>query len=115
MAMEEGLRKCGPTLLEPIERLSIHAPSSCTSGVTSVLAARRGQVLGYGPREGWSGWDTVEAYLPRAERHDLIAELRSLSQGLGSFEFTFDHMTEISGRLADDIVHGRVAEKRAAG
>jgi elongation factor G len=114
MAMEEGLRRCGPTLLEPIERLAIHVPSACTSSVTSVLSAKRGHVLGFGPREGWSGWDTVEAYLPKAERYDLIAELRSLSQGLGSFEFSFDHMTEVTGRLADDIAHSRSGVSHAS-
>jgi elongation factor G len=109
LAMDEGLRKCAPQLLEPIERLSIHAPSSCTSGVTSLLAAKRGQVLGFGPREGWRGWDTVEAYLPRAERGALIGELRSLSQGLGVFEFAYDHMTEVTGRAADDVIKAREA------
>jgi elongation factor G len=106
LAMDEGLRKCSPQLLEPIERLSIHVPNNCTSGVTSMLSAKRGQVLGFGPRDGWNGWDTVEAYLPRAERGGLIGELRSLSQGLGVFEFAFDHMSEVTGRVADDIVHG---------
>ncbi|MBV9995430.1 MAG: elongation factor G [Caulobacteraceae bacterium] len=107
MAMDEGLRRCTPTLLEPIEKVTIHVPGSCTSGVISMLSARRGQVLGFGPRDGWTGWDTVSAFLPRGERGDLIGELRSLSQGLGSFEFAFDHMAEVAGRLADDIVHGR--------
>jgi elongation factor G len=109
LAMHEGLARCAPTLLEPIERLSIHVPSGCTSGVTSMLAAKRGQVLGFGPREGWRGWDTIEAYLPRAERGALIGELRSLSQGLGAFEFDHDHMTEVTGRLADDIVKAKAA------
>jgi elongation factor G len=104
LAMDEGLRRCGPTLLEPIERIAIHVPTSCTSGVTSMLSSKRGQVLGFGPREGWRGWDTIEAYLPRAERGALIGELRSLSQGLGAFEFRFDHMTELVGKLADDVV-----------
>ncbi len=107
LAMDEGLRKCSPQLLEPIEKLSIHAPNSCTSGVTSLISAKRGQVLGFGPREDWKGWDTVEAYLPRAERGALIGELRSLSQGLGVFEFAFDHMTEVTGRTADDIVKAK--------
>jgi elongation factor G len=111
LAMDEGLRRAGPLLLEPVERLAIHIPSTCTSSATSALSARRGQVLGFGPRESWSGWDTLEAYLPRAERYDLIGELRSFSQGLGSFEFSFDHMTEVTGRLADDIVHGRGAAR----
>jgi len=109
LAMDEGLRKCAPQLLEPIERLSIHAPNACTAGVTSLLAAKRGQVLGFGPRDGWRGWDTVEAYLPRAERGALIGELRSLSQGLGVFEFAYDHMTEVTGRAADDVIKAREA------
>jgi elongation factor G len=112
LAMDEGLRKCGPILLEPIERLSIHMPSSFTSSVTSALSGKRGQVLGFGPREGWPGWDTLEAYLPRSERYDLIGEIRSLSQGLGSFEFRFDHMAEIAGRLADEIVKAREGARK---
>jgi elongation factor G len=115
LAMDEGLRRCGSTLLEPIERLEFHVPSACTSSVTSLLSARRGQVLGFGPREGWPGWDVVEAYLPRAERYDLIGELRSLSQGLGSFELSFDHMSELTGRLADEIVQRQRGDKRASG
>jgi elongation factor G len=114
LAMDEGLRKCGSALLEPIERLQIYAPSASTSGVTSLLSAKRGQVLGFGPRDGWPGWDEVLAFLPRAERRDLIGELRSLSQGLGSFEFRFDHMSEVTGRLADQIVQSRSAEPRVA-
>ena len=115
LAMDEGLRRCGAILLEPIERLAFHVPSACTSSVTSLLSARRGQVLGFGPREGWQGWDVVEAYLPRAERYDLIGELRSLSQGLGSFELSFDHMSELNGRVADEIVQRQRSDKRAAG
>jgi len=115
LAMDEGLRRCGAALLEPIERLEFHVPSTCTSSVTSLLSARRGQVLGFGPREGWPGWDVVEAYLPRAERYDLIGELRSLSQGLGSFEFSFDHMAEVNGRLAEEVVQRQRGEKRASG
>ena len=115
LAMDEGLRRCGSTLLEPIERLEFHVPSACTSSVTSLLSARRGQVLGFGPREGWPGWDVVEAYLPRAERYELIGELRSLSQGLGTFELSFDHMSEVGGRLADEIVQRQRGEKRASG
>jgi elongation factor G len=115
LAMDEGLRRCAPALLEPIERLSIHVPSACASSVTSLVSARRGQVLGVAPRDGWTGWDVVEAFLPRAERYDLIGELRSLSQGLASYEFSFDHMTDVTGRLANEIVQRRDGEARAAG
>ena len=89
-------------------------PNNCTAGVTSMLSGKRGQVLGLAPREGWTGWDVVEAYLPRAERYDLIGELRSLSQGLGVFEFAFDHMTEVTGRVADDVIHAQGAQHERA-
>jgi elongation factor G len=113
-AMDEGLRHCASHLLEPVERVTIHVPTHCTSGVTSLLSAKRGQVLGFQPREGWKGWDTVEAYLPKAERFGLIGELRSLSQGLGSFEFAFDHLAEVTGRLADDIVKAHGEDRRVS-
>jgi elongation factor G len=110
LAMEEGMRSCGSCLLEPIEKLSVYTPSSATSHVTSALSARRGQILGFGPREGWPGWDQVDAYLPRAERMELIGELRSVTQGLGSYEASFDHMSELAGRLAEEVAHkARVA------
>ena len=79
-----------------------------------MVSGRRGQLMGYDARPGWKGWDTVEAYLPRAERGALIGELRSLSQGLGVFEFAFDHMTEVTGRVADDVIHAHGAERERA-
>jgi elongation factor G len=103
LAMDEGLRRCGACLLEPVEKLVIDAPASSTSHVTSALSARRGQILGFGPREDWTGWDRIEAFLPRAERLELIGELRSVTQGLGAFEAAFDHMAEVTGRLAEEI------------
>ena len=103
IAIDEGLKGCGSTLLEPIEKLVVYAPSTAMSAVTSALTSRRGQILGFGPREGWPGWEAIEAYLPQSERLDLIAEIRSLTQGLGAFETTFDHMAELTGRLAEEI------------
>ena len=55
-------------------------------------------------REGWPGWERIEAFLPHSERLDLIAELRSLTQGLGTFEASFDHLAELTGRAADEVV-----------
>jgi elongation factor G len=105
IGIEEGLKACGSILLEPIERLVVYAPSTAISNVTSALSVRRGQILGFVPREGWPGWERIEAYLPQSERHDLIAEIRSLTQGLGLFETQFDHMAELGGRLAEEVTH----------
>ncbi|MFN3511585.1 MAG: elongation factor G [Phenylobacterium sp.] len=104
LAMSEGLQACAPYLLEPVERLTIHAPQSSTSKVTQAVSARRGQILGFQPRDGWHGWDEIEVCLPRSERMDLIAELRGLTQGLGAFVAEFDHLAELSGRLAEEVV-----------
>jgi elongation factor G len=106
LAIEEALRAVGTTLLEPIEKLTVYSPSNSASHVTSALTARRGQILGLGPREDWRGWERIEAYLPQSERQDLIAELRGLTQGLGAFEADFDHMSELHGRLAEEATQG---------
>jgi elongation factor G len=104
IAMSEGLRACQPYLLEPIEKVTVFAPNSATSKITSVISGRRGQILGFDAWEEADGWDRIEAYLPHAERQDLIVELRSLTQGLATFESHYDHMGEVTGRLADEIV-----------
>jgi elongation factor G len=106
LAMEDGLKACGSILLEPVEKLTVYSPSPSASNVTSALTARRGQILGLAPREDWRGWERIEAYLPQSERQHLIAELRGLTQGLGAFEADFDHMSELTGRLADEASQG---------
>jgi elongation factor G len=114
IAIDEGLRGCASCLLEPIDKVVVFAPSTAMSNVTSALSSRRGQILGFGPRQGWPGWEAIEAYLPQSERADLIAELRSLTQGLGTYEAAHDHMAELSGRLADEIT-ASAAPAHAAG
>jgi elongation factor G len=69
-----------------------------------VVSGRRGQLMGYDARDGWKGWDTVEAQMPLSELHDLIIDLRSLTQGVGTYEMTFDHLAELSGKLAEQVV-----------
>jgi elongation factor G len=110
LAMDEGLPGCGAILLEPIEKLTVYSPSPSASNVTSALTARRGQILGLAPREDWRGWERIEAYLPQSERQGLIAELRGLTQGLGAFEADFDHMAELTGRLATEASQGAGAK-----
>jgi elongation factor G len=106
LAIEDGLAACGSILLEPIEKLTVYSPSPSASNVTSALTARRGQILGLAPREDWRGWERIEAYLPQSERRHLIAEIRGLTQGLGAFEADFDHMAELTGRLATEAAEG---------
>jgi elongation factor G len=110
IAMQEALAAAQPHLLEPVHKVAVVTPSSATSRVSSALASRRGQVLGLGPREGWAGWDRVEALVPEAELRGLEGELRSLSQGLATYEASFDHLAELNGTLADKVVKSREVE-----
>ena len=107
LALSEALPKCDPVRLEPIHEVTISVPSDATSRVHGILSSRRGQILGFDAKDGWPGWDAVTAYLPEAEIHDLILELRAQSQGLASFEWRFDHLSELTGRLADQVVQHR--------
>lgn len=102
--LHDALAKAGPVLLEPIHQVTISVPSEATSKVHGILSSRRGQILGFDAKDGWPGWDTVTAYLPEAEMHDLILDLRAQSQGLATFAWTFDHLQELTGRLADRVV-----------
>jgi len=114
IGMQEGMPQCAPVLLEPIMKVSIHVPNDTTSKINAVVSGRRGQILGYDARPGWSGWDTVEAEMPQNEIGNLIIELRSLTQGVGTYEMTFDHLAEISGKTADTIVAERKKAKEDA-
>jgi elongation factor G len=110
IAMQEALSAASPHLLEPMHKLTVVCPSSATSRITSAVAGRRGQMLGLGPRDGWTGWDRIEALIPEAELSGLEAELRSQSQGLATYEAEFDHLAELNGPLADKVIQQRVPE-----
>src|SRR5580704_1314737 len=105
----EGLPQCLPVLLEPIDLVEIVCPSEATAKINALLSGRRGQILGFDTREGWEGWDVVRAKIPETEIGDLIVEVRSATAGAGTFTFKFDHMAELTGRTADQIVAARRA------
>jgi elongation factor G len=109
IGMTEGLPQCQPVLLEPIHLVEIVCPTDATAKINALLSGRRGQILGFDTREGWGGWDTVRAKMPEAEIGDLIVEIRSATAGAGTFTFKFDHMAELTGRTADQIVAARRA------
>jgi elongation factor G len=105
----EALPQCNPVLLEPIHTVEIVCPSEATAKINAILSGRRGQILSFDTREGWTGWDMVRANMPESEIGDLIIEVRSATAGVGSFTFKFDHMAELTGRTADQIVAARKA------
>jgi elongation factor G len=113
LAIHEGLPQCQPVLLEPIHQVQIVLPSEATAKMNALMSGRRGQILGFDTREGWDGWDVVRVQMPESEIGDLIVEVRSATAGVGSFTFKFDHMAEVTGRTADQIVAARKAAAAA--
>ncbi|MEH2365433.1 elongation factor G [Nostoc sp.] len=105
LAMQTGIPQAEPTLLEPILRVDVTTPSEFTSKVLQLVSGRRGQILGYEGRNDWQGWDNVSAYLPQAEMQNFIVELRSLTLGVGSFHWEYDHLQEVPEKLAERVIH----------
>jgi elongation factor G len=102
MAMQEALPKADPVLLEPLHQVTVTVPNSYTATAQRLLTGRRGQILGYGEKPGWSGWDEVEAIVPGIELHDFIIELRSQTMGLGTYRHRFDRLAEAHGKVVAD-------------
>ncbi len=104
IAMQTGMTKCEPTLLEPIAQIEVTTPNEFTSKVLQLVSGRRGQILGYEPRSDWQSWDKVTAYLPQAEMQNFIVELRSLTLGVGCFEWHYDHLQEVPNKIAERVL-----------
>jgi elongation factor G len=109
----EALPNAQPVLLEPIHLVEIVCPNDATAKINAILSGRRGQILGFDTREGWAGWDSVKAMMPETEIGDLIIEVRSATAGVGTFTSKFDHMAELTGRTADQIVAAKKAAQAA--
>ena len=110
LAMNEALAAAAPYLLEPIVKVAVDTPAGTGSKAGSVLSARRGQILGLAPHPDWTLWERVEALLPESALPGLDAELRSLSQGLAGFTAGFDHLAELGGKHADEVIKTRATE-----
>jgi elongation factor G len=114
IGIHEALPQAQPVLLEPIHLVEIVCPTDATAKINAILSGRRGQILGFDTRDGWAGWDSVKAMMPETEIGDLIIEIRSATAGVGSFTAKFDHMAELTGRTADQIVAAKKAAQAAA-
>ncbi len=112
IGMSEGMPKCQPVLLEPIMAVEVAVPSDATARINGIISQRRGQILGFDARDGWNGWDVVQAQIPASEMESLIVDLRSATSGVGTYKAKFDHLSELSGRLADQVLaaHRQAAE-----
>jgi elongation factor G len=104
MGVREALPKCNPVVLEPIVHVSVLVPTTYTSTVIQQLTGKRGQILGMNPAEK-TGSDVVEAYVPQVELARYITELRTGTQGLGTYSWRHERYDPVPGN--------RVAPKAA--
>lgn len=104
IAMTEGMTHCSPVLLEPVLEITVSVPNDFTSKALQLITGKRGQILGYDRIPSWDSWDMVTGYLPQAEMHDFIIELRSLTLGVGFFNWQVAHLQEVPERLAQNIL-----------
>jgi len=107
-ALKKGLSQGQPVLVEPIMNLTITVPEAYTGDITSDLNTKRGRVLGMNPA---NGINVIEAQAPYAELLRYALNLRSLTQGRGSFVMEFDHYEEVPAHLSQKII----AERKKAG
>ena len=104
IAMTEGMTQCNPVLLEPILEIAVSVPNEFTSKALQLITGKRGQILGYDRIADWNNWDAVTGYLPQAQMHDFIIELRSLTLGVGFFIWKQTHLQEVPDRLVQEIL-----------
>ena len=104
-ALSDGLKMAAPALLEPVMRASIFVPESDTGEVMGDLNGRRAKILGMSPQD--DGTTLVEVEVPQAEMLRYATELRSQTQGRGTFTMVFDHYDQVPGHLVQDIVDAK--------
>jgi elongation factor G len=103
MAIRDGLPKCNPVILEPIVHLEIVVPSAYASTIVSQLTAKRGQILSYDALEERPGYEKVLALVPQVELGRYITELRTASQGLGTFTWRHERFDIVPDKVAQSI------------
>ena len=102
LAYKAGLTQASPVLLEPVGSLSVTIPSGDMGDIMGDINKRRGRVLGNEPSE--DGMVTITADVPMAEMGRFATDLRSMTQGRGSFRFTFKSYEQAPEPVAKKVI-----------
>jgi elongation factor G len=108
MAFKDACKKANPKLLEPIMRVEVVVPEDYMGPVIADLNSRRGQMQG---RESRGGTEIINVLVPLSTMFGYATEIRSRTQGRGSFTMHFSHYEQVPGNLAEDIIGGKNGEK----
>lgn len=110
-AFKKGAQQAKPTLLEPIADVEVRVPENYTGDIISDFNTKRGRIQGMEPGDKLT---TVKAQVPMSEMYRYAIDLKSMTQGRGSFAMEFSHYEEVPAMLADKIVEKARADKEAA-
>ncbi|HEY8450552.1 MAG TPA: elongation factor G, partial [Bacillota bacterium] len=112
-AFRKGFREAAPVLLEPIVTLEVIVPEAYMGDVMGDLNKRRGRILGMEPR---GSAQAIRAHVPLAETFTYAADLRSMTQGRGTYTLNFSHYEEVPEAVARQVIEaGGQARAKASG
>lgn len=109
MALRKGALQAKPVLLEPVYSVEVIVPESYMGDVIGDLNTKRGRIQGMEPIGG--GLGRIKAQVPLAEMFRYSIDLRSITQGRGTFDMMFSHYEDVPARLAETIIAGAKKDK----
>ena len=104
MAFKEGARRADPVLLEPIMKVEVEMPDEYLGDVMGNINRRRGMVTG---TDMVNGLQVINAQIPLGEMFGYATDLRSLTQGRGTYNMEFSHYAEVPKNISDKIIGDR--------
>ena len=107
MAFKEGMKKANPVILEPVMKVEIEVPEEYMGDVIGDINRRRGQV---NSMEDVHGIKQINAFVPLSEMFGYSTDLRSMTQGRGTYSMVFDHYEEVPNNIAQEIIKERQGE-----
>lgn len=102
MALKEAMRKGGSVLLEPMMQVDVTVPEQYMGDVMGDLSSRRGQITG---NEPLSSVVAISAYVPLSEMFGYATNLRSITQGRGTFVMQIDHYEKVPASIMEDFIN----------
>jgi elongation factor G len=100
MALQAGVRKAKPIILEPVMKVEVVTPEESMGDVMGDINSKRGRIQNMGDRPQVK---VIDAFVPLSEMFGYATQLRSMTQGRASYSMEFDHYEEVPGNIAEEI------------
>ncbi len=101
MAFKDGMRKADPVLLEPVMKVEVTVPEAFMGDIIGDLNSRRGKIEGMELR---AGAQIIRAYVPLSNMFGYATDLRSRTQGRGTYSMHTSHYDEVPKNIADEVL-----------